>query len=152
MLNFVENLLENERDPRSGPMNDQDHSLSLSDPDRSLVLSHFLTNFLQNLASCHTAFIPQTPCMYLIFFLWQNVCLSKDSSTAIDFSDNQTSGFDKNGTFMLFLFTVTSAKKNTFRNVSLWKMNALVRIQGLLILVQVGLVVLNIPILQLLGI
>jgi hypothetical protein len=47
MLNFVENLLENERDPRSGPMNDQDHSLSLSDPDRSLV---------QNLASCHTAF------------------------------------------------------------------------------------------------
>jgi hypothetical protein len=23
MLNFVENLLENERDPRSGPMNDQ---------------------------------------------------------------------------------------------------------------------------------
>jgi hypothetical protein len=56
MLNFVENLLENERDPRSGPMNEQDHSLSLSDPDRSLVLSHFLTNFLQNLASCHTAF------------------------------------------------------------------------------------------------
>jgi hypothetical protein len=43
MLNFVENLLENERDSRSGPMNDQDHSLSLSDPDRSLVLSHFLT-------------------------------------------------------------------------------------------------------------
>jgi hypothetical protein len=61
MLNFVENLLENERDPRSGPMNDQDHSLSLSDTDRSLVLieglSHFLTNFLQNLASCHTALI-----------------------------------------------------------------------------------------------
>jgi hypothetical protein len=55
MLNFVENLFENERDPRSGPMNDQGHSLSLSDPDRSLVLSHFLTNFLQNLASCHTA-------------------------------------------------------------------------------------------------
>jgi hypothetical protein len=55
MLNFVENLLENERDPRSGPMNDQDHSLSLSDPDRSLVLSHFLTNFLQNLASCQTS-------------------------------------------------------------------------------------------------
>jgi hypothetical protein len=58
MLHFVENLLENERDPRqsTGPMNDQDHSLSSSDPDRSLVLSHFLTNFLQNLASCHTAF------------------------------------------------------------------------------------------------
>jgi hypothetical protein len=62
MLNFVENLSENER----GPMNDQDHSLSLSDltktdcdPDRSLVLieglSHFLTNFLQNLASCQTS-------------------------------------------------------------------------------------------------
>jgi hypothetical protein len=34
---------------------DQDHSLSLSDLDRSLALSHFLTNFLQNLASCHTA-------------------------------------------------------------------------------------------------
>jgi hypothetical protein len=57
MLNFVENLLENEKDRRSGPMNDQDHSLSLLDPDRSLVLSHFLTNFLQNLALCHTAFI-----------------------------------------------------------------------------------------------
>jgi hypothetical protein len=56
MLNFVENLVENERDPRSGPMNDQDHSLSLSDPDRSLVLSHFLRNFLQNLASCQTSF------------------------------------------------------------------------------------------------
>jgi hypothetical protein len=55
MLNFVVNLLENER-PSIGPMNDQDHSLSLSDPDRSLVLSHLLTNFLQNLASCHTAF------------------------------------------------------------------------------------------------
>jgi hypothetical protein len=26
------------------------------DPDRSLALSHFLTNFLQNLASCHIAF------------------------------------------------------------------------------------------------
>jgi hypothetical protein len=52
LLNFVENLLENERDPGSGPMNDQDHRLSLSDPDRSLALSHFLTNFLQNLASC----------------------------------------------------------------------------------------------------
>jgi hypothetical protein len=37
MLNFVENLLENERDPRSGSMNDQDHSLSLSDPDRSTL-------------------------------------------------------------------------------------------------------------------
>jgi hypothetical protein len=44
MLNFVENLLENER----GPMNDQDltkthydpdRSVSLSGPDRSLVLS-----------------------------------------------------------------------------------------------------------------
>jgi hypothetical protein len=65
MLNFVENLLENERDPRSGPMNDQNHSLSLSDPDLSLVLSHFLTNFLQNLVSCHTALI-------LLFLI--NVC------------------------------------------------------------------------------
>jgi hypothetical protein len=36
MPNLVENLLENERDPRSGPMNDQDHSLSFS----------FLQNFL----------------------------------------------------------------------------------------------------------
>jgi hypothetical protein len=58
MLNFVENLLENER----GPMNDQDLTKTDYDPDRSLVLieglSHFLTNFLQNLASCHTAFRP----------------------------------------------------------------------------------------------
>jgi hypothetical protein len=57
MLNFVVNLLENERDPRSGPMNDQDHSLSLSDPDRSLVFSHLLVNFLKNLVSCQTSFI-----------------------------------------------------------------------------------------------
>jgi hypothetical protein len=57
MLNFVEGLLESERDPRSGPVNDQDHSLSLSDPDGSLVLSRFLANFLQGSASCHTAFI-----------------------------------------------------------------------------------------------
>jgi hypothetical protein len=56
MLNFVENLLENER----GPMNDQDLTKTDYDPDRSLVLieglSHFLTNFLQNLESCQTSF------------------------------------------------------------------------------------------------
>jgi hypothetical protein len=56
MLNFVENLLENER----GPMNDQDLTKADYDPDCSLVLieglSHFLTNFLQNLASCQTSF------------------------------------------------------------------------------------------------
>jgi hypothetical protein len=56
MLNFVENLLESER----GPMNDQDLTKTDYDPDRSLVLikglSHFLTNFLQNLASCQTSF------------------------------------------------------------------------------------------------
>jgi hypothetical protein len=54
MLNFVENLLENEREP----MNDQDLTKTDYDPDSSLVLieglSHFLTNFLQNLASCQT--------------------------------------------------------------------------------------------------
>jgi hypothetical protein len=59
MLNFVENLLENER----GPMNDQDLTKTDYDPDRSLVLieglSHFLTNFLQNLASCQTSFRPE---------------------------------------------------------------------------------------------
>jgi hypothetical protein len=57
MLNFVQNLLENER----GPMNDQDLTKTDYDPDRSLDLieglSHFLTNFLQNLASCQTCFI-----------------------------------------------------------------------------------------------
>jgi hypothetical protein len=56
MLNFVENLLENER----GPMNDQDLTKTDYDADRSLVLieglSHFLTNFLQNLVSCQTSF------------------------------------------------------------------------------------------------
>jgi hypothetical protein len=56
MLNFVENLLENER-----AMNDQDLTKTDYDPNRSLVLieglSHFLTNFLQNLASCQTSFI-----------------------------------------------------------------------------------------------
>jgi hypothetical protein len=55
MLNFVENLLENER----GPMNDQDLTKTDYDPDRSFILieglSHFLTNFLQNLASCQTS-------------------------------------------------------------------------------------------------
>jgi hypothetical protein len=53
MLNFVENLLER------GPMNDL--TKTDYDPDRSLVLieglSHFLTNFLQNLASCQTSLI-----------------------------------------------------------------------------------------------
>jgi hypothetical protein len=38
-------------------MNDQDHSLSLSNPDRSLVLSHLLVNFLKNLVSCQTSLI-----------------------------------------------------------------------------------------------
>jgi hypothetical protein len=59
MLNFVENLLEKER----GPMNDQDLTKTDYDPDRSLVLisvlieglSHFKTNFLQNLVSCQTS-------------------------------------------------------------------------------------------------
>jgi hypothetical protein len=36
-------------------MNDQDHGQSLSDPDRSLVLSHLLVNFLKNLVSCQTS-------------------------------------------------------------------------------------------------
>jgi hypothetical protein len=49
------NLLENER----GPMNDQDLTKTDYDPDRSLVLieglSYFLTNCLQNLASCQTS-------------------------------------------------------------------------------------------------
>jgi hypothetical protein len=56
MLSFVEGLLESER----GPMNDQDLTKTDYDPDRSLVLieglSHFLTSFLQGLASCQTSF------------------------------------------------------------------------------------------------
>jgi hypothetical protein len=40
-------------------MNDQDLTKTDYDPDRSLVLieglSHFLTNFVQNLASCQTS-------------------------------------------------------------------------------------------------
>jgi hypothetical protein len=60
MLNFVENLLENER----GPMNDQDLTKADYDPDRSLILieglSHFLTNFLQNLASCQTSLMSKS--------------------------------------------------------------------------------------------
>jgi hypothetical protein len=51
VMSILENLLENER----GPMNDQDLKKTDYDPDRSLVLSHFLTNFLQNLASCQTS-------------------------------------------------------------------------------------------------
>jgi hypothetical protein len=98
MLNFVENLLENERDPRSGPMNYQDHSLSLSDPDRSLVLSHFLTNFLQNLASCHTAFIQREgtklPEIFtsniptLINYCGSKMSLSKFEEGGENYSDN----------------------------------------------------------------
>jgi hypothetical protein len=42
MLNFVENLLENER----GPMNDQDLTKTDYDPDRSLVLIEGLSHFL----------------------------------------------------------------------------------------------------------
>jgi hypothetical protein len=53
-------------------MNDQDHSLSLSDPDRSLVLSHFLTNLLQNLASCPTALSIIFP-IFFFFFLFDTV-------------------------------------------------------------------------------
>jgi hypothetical protein len=70
MLNFVENLLENER----GPMNDQDLTKTDYDPDCSLVLieglSHFLTNFLQNLASCQTSFRKQKylACIFLSFY------------------------------------------------------------------------------------
>jgi hypothetical protein len=45
-------------------MNDQDHSLSLSDPDRSLVLSHLLVNFLKNLVCCQTSLSKRN--------VWQN--------------------------------------------------------------------------------
>jgi hypothetical protein len=51
MLNFVVNLLENERNPR------QDLTKTDYDPDRSLVLSHLLVNFLKNLVSCQTSLI-----------------------------------------------------------------------------------------------
>jgi hypothetical protein len=74
MLNIVENLLENERDPGSGPMNDQDHSLSLS----------FLQNFLWSLVSCHTSVSEKSVInsKYLIsapsYFSWQ--CQLNDKS------------------------------------------------------------------------
>jgi hypothetical protein len=65
MLNFVENLLENER----GPMNDQDLTKTDYDPDRSLVLiSHFLTNLLRNLASCQTSLTSQYLSLYIFCF------------------------------------------------------------------------------------
>jgi hypothetical protein len=47
-------------------MYDQDHSLSLSDPDRSLVLSHLLVNFLKSLVSCQTSF-SQLPDLKTLF-------------------------------------------------------------------------------------
>jgi hypothetical protein len=70
-------------------MNDQDHSLSLSDANRSLVLSHFLTNFIQNLASCQTSFINHFvgPSSFQI-----NSCQEL---------------FDKKFGFFLFLFSTT---------------------------------------------
>jgi hypothetical protein len=68
MLNFVENLLENER----GPMNDQDLTKTDYDPGPSLVLieglSYFLTNFLQNLVSCQTSLINNYFCSTLSEF------------------------------------------------------------------------------------
>jgi hypothetical protein len=45
MLNFVENLLENER----GPMNDQDLTKTDYDSDRSLVLIEGLSHFEQDI-------------------------------------------------------------------------------------------------------
>jgi hypothetical protein len=47
-------------------MYDQDHSLSLSDPDRSLVLSHLLVNFLKSLVSCQTS-LSQLPDLTTLF-------------------------------------------------------------------------------------
>jgi hypothetical protein len=67
-------------------MNDQDHSLSLSDPDRSLVLSHFLTNFLQNLASCHTAFT-------------SSISSISDNGVKLAFSRHSLVNFSKNCEF-----------------------------------------------------
>jgi hypothetical protein len=69
MPNLAENLSENER----GPMNDQDLTKTDYDLDRSPVLiegfSHFLTNPLQNSASCQTSFSdPYTSPM------WQHYC------------------------------------------------------------------------------
>jgi hypothetical protein len=61
-------------------MNDQHHSLSLSDPDRSLVLSHFLTNFLENLASCHTALRARF-LMISKFCYCKNIVLSLNDKT-----------------------------------------------------------------------
>jgi archaellum biogenesis ATPase FlaH len=90
MLNFVENLLENER----GPMNDQDLTKTDYDPDRSLVLidglSHFLTNFLQNLALCQTSFRVIYPFMlslvtlssvnvYVVIFLIHNYVVASQN-------------------------------------------------------------------------
>jgi hypothetical protein len=50
MLNFVENLLENER----GPMNDQDLTKTDYDPDRSLVLSRVsLIFYIKTLPQLH---------------------------------------------------------------------------------------------------
>jgi hypothetical protein len=54
MLNFVENL-----------MNDQD----LTKTDLIEGLSHFLTNFLQNLASCQTSLSLTFKREYVYFFL-----------------------------------------------------------------------------------
>jgi hypothetical protein len=53
-------------------MNDQDHSLSLSDPDRSLVLSHLLVklvNFLKNLVSCQTSLTDALQLDFIRFFI-----------------------------------------------------------------------------------
>jgi hypothetical protein len=56
-------------------MNDQDLTKTDYDPDRSLVLieglSHFLTNFLQNLASCQTSFSYKIYFFQLFYFFSQ---------------------------------------------------------------------------------
>jgi hypothetical protein len=78
MLNFVENLLENEGDPRSGPMNDQDHSLSLSDLDRTLVLSHFRTNY-----STKFSIVSNKLSKVILFFTRRKICRTSEASVQI---------------------------------------------------------------------
>jgi hypothetical protein len=66
-------------------MNDQDLTKTDYDPDRSLVLieglSHFLTNFLQNLASCQTSFRFDWSSILVISKLYLYTCVILFSPT-----------------------------------------------------------------------
>jgi hypothetical protein len=73
MLNFVENLLENER----GPMNDQDLTKTDYDPDRGSLSSSnkFSTKFsiVSNKLKYVTVIAVKAEAVYIVYWEWPKV-------------------------------------------------------------------------------